>query len=51
LSENGIFGVCVDIAERRLTIRAAETDTNEGFFCWVLWFHIVVHFSLCFVFF
>jgi len=48
---NEIVGVYVGIAERRLTIRAAETDANEGFFFgYVLWFYTVVHFSLCFVF-
>lgn len=51
-SENKIIGVCVDIAERRFTIRAAETDANEGFFSWgfILWFHIVFIFHLNFFF-
>lgn len=46
------FGVYVDIAERRLTVRAAETDANEGF-C-LLGFVVLYCFSffiiLCFKF-
>ena len=38
------IGVCVDIAGRRLSIRATETDTNEGVLSFYHFFGLVVLF-------
>lgn len=41
-----ILGVFMDIAGRRLSIRATETDTNEGVLVFFFWFGGAAHFPL-----
>jgi len=44
------FGVCVDIAGRRLSIRATDTDTNEGVSGFYSFMVLFISFPINFVF-